>query len=124
MDLDLQNKWALATGSSAGIGAAVVKALAREGAHIIVHGRDAERTDAVAKAIRDSGTLVASVTGDLATNSGANAVLDLAMTASGRIDILIDNAGSYAARPWLETTPDTAGRRRLGSIDQLRGENS
>jgi len=51
MDLQLNAKRALVTGSSAGIGEAIAKALAAEGASVIVHGRSAERAGAVAEAI-------------------------------------------------------------------------
>ena len=50
MDLQLNGKTALVTGSSVGIGAGIVQTLAREGVSVIVHGRNAERTEAVAEA--------------------------------------------------------------------------
>jgi NAD(P)-dependent dehydrogenase (short-subunit alcohol dehydrogenase family) len=106
MDLGLTGKAALVTGSSAGIGQAVARGLAREGRHVIVHGRDRVGTETVAKAIHDSGGTAAGVVGDLATDEGALNVFNAATAAYGGIDILINNAGSYAARPWLETTAD------------------
>lgn len=74
MDLDLKNRWALVTASSAGIGAAIAKSLAREGARVIVHGRDSQRAQTVAREIRDSGAEGGAVTGDLATDEGAERV--------------------------------------------------
>ena len=72
------------------------------GIRVIVHGRDRTRTETVARAIRDSGGTAAGVVGDLATDEGALNVFNAATAACGDIDILINNAGSYAARPWLE----------------------
>lgn len=107
MDLDLKNRTALVTGSSAGIGVAIAEALAREGARVIVHGRDAQRTAAVAEDLRGMGAESVGVVGDLATDDGAAYVFAQAAAAFGGIDILVNNAGSYAALSWLDTTPDS-----------------
>jgi len=71
MDLQLQGKRALVTGSSSGIGEAIAKALAKEGAAVVVHGRRENEVVRVAKAITDSGGSAAVALGDLATNEGA-----------------------------------------------------
>ncbi len=105
MDLDLTTKSALVTGSSAGIGAAIARTLAREGARVIVHGRDASRVQAIAGEIRKAGAEAVGVTGDLATNQGAAQVVTEATASFGGIDILVNNAGSYAAASWFETSP-------------------
>ena len=55
MDLRLAGKRALVTGSSSGIGEAIVKLLAAEGVAVVVHGRDESRANAVAEAIRAGG---------------------------------------------------------------------
>ena len=107
MDLGLAGKWALVTGSSAGIGETIARTLAREGTKVIVHGRDAGRTESVVAAIRASGGTAAMAIGDLATDDGAMHVAREALAASGGIDILVNNAGSYALRFWLETTAET-----------------
>jgi 3-oxoacyl-[acyl-carrier protein] reductase len=107
MDIGLKNRWALVTGSSAGIGVAIARALAREGARIVVHGRDATRTEAVAQGIGAMGAEAIAVIGDLATDDGAARALAAAIEASNGIDILVNNAGSYAATSWLDTTPDS-----------------
>jgi NAD(P)-dependent dehydrogenase (short-subunit alcohol dehydrogenase family) len=107
MDLALRDKWALVTGSSAGIGEVIAYTLSREGAKVIVHGRDIRRTEAVASAIRVAGGTATTTAGDLASDEGAARVASEALVASGGIDILINNAGGYAARFWSETTTDT-----------------
>jgi 3-oxoacyl-[acyl-carrier protein] reductase len=106
MDLALRDKWALVTGSSAGIGEVIAHTLFREGAKVIVHGRDLRRAEAVALAMRNSGGTAVTSVGDLATDDGAARVAAEALAASGGIDILINNAGGYAARFWLQTTAD------------------
>ncbi|MEU8384777.1 SDR family NAD(P)-dependent oxidoreductase, partial [Streptosporangium sp. NPDC048865] len=55
MDLQLTGKRALVTGSSSGLGEAIAVALAAEGADVVVHGRDRDRTEAVAAAGRPDG---------------------------------------------------------------------
>lgn len=93
MELELEGKRALVTGSSSGIGAGVAKILAAEGASIVVHGRDVKRTEEVAAGINASGGQAAVVTGDLATDEGAEEVARKAQKAFGSIDILVNNAG-------------------------------
>ncbi|NJP88048.1 SDR family NAD(P)-dependent oxidoreductase [Nonomuraea sp. FMUSA5-5] len=103
MDLRLTGKRALVTGSSSGLGAAIAKALAGEGADVVVHGRDRTRTEAVAGAVRAAGGSAAVAIGDLATDEGADAVAAAAL-AGGPIDILVNNAGAYPHASWKEAT--------------------
>ena len=104
MDLQLNGKNALVTGSSAGIGAAIARRLAEEGARVIVHGRNSERAKAVVATIHATGGHAAFALGDLSSDEGASAVYEAARSAFGRIDILVNNAGGYVSGPWLETT--------------------
>jgi len=90
MELQLKDKRALVTGSSSGIGEATARQLAREGAAVIVHGRDPERAEKVA---RDIGA-VGAATGDLSTDDGAASVYSKACDLLGdNIEILVNNAG-------------------------------
>jgi 3-oxoacyl-[acyl-carrier protein] reductase len=107
MNLKLVGKRALVTGASAGIGAAIAEVLAREGARVVVHGRDAARTKAVVQRVVSTGGQAMPITGDLSTDDGAAAIYSKAKEAFGGIDILINNAGAYEARPWFDTTPAT-----------------
>jgi 3-oxoacyl-[acyl-carrier protein] reductase len=105
MDLELKGKRALVTGSSAGLGEAIARLMAAEGAEVIVHGRNEERAAAVAKSINDTGGRAIYVLGDLSTDEGADAVANGALT-GGPIDILVNNAGAYTPRPWLQVSVD------------------
>ena len=105
MDLKLKRKRALITGSSTGLGEAIVRLMAAEGAEVIVHGRNEERAAAVAKSINDTGGRAIYVLGDVSTDEGADAIASGAL-AGGPIDILVNNAGAYTPRPWLQVSMD------------------
>lgn len=90
MDLQLKGRRALVTGSSSGIGEAIARMLAEEGAAVVVHGRNRERAAAVAADIKAAGVAI----GDLSTDDAAAAVHAEACAAlGGNIEILINNAG-------------------------------
>ncbi|MBA2682075.1 MAG: SDR family oxidoreductase, partial [Ktedonobacteraceae bacterium] len=104
MDLRLAGKRALVTGSSSGIGEAIVKLLAAEGVAVVVHGRDESRANAVAETIRAGGGKAEVALGDLTTDAGADAVASAAL-AGGPIDILVNNAGAVGFfLSWMEAT--------------------
>ncbi|HEX7303579.1 SDR family NAD(P)-dependent oxidoreductase [Lentzea sp.] len=97
MELNLRGKRALVTGSSSGLGEAIARLLAAEGADMVVHGRDESRANAVAADIGAVGVAI----GDLATDAGADAVAAVA----GEVDVLVNNAGGYAHTGWQDATP-------------------
>jgi NAD(P)-dependent dehydrogenase (short-subunit alcohol dehydrogenase family) len=99
VDLQLNGKRALVTGSSSGIGAGIARVLAAEGVHVIVHGRHATRTHKVADAIVEAGGHASVVLGDLSTEAGCASVGDEIMEESDGVDILVNNAGGLLASP-------------------------
>lgn len=101
MDLKIKGKRALVTGSSSGLGEAIAIMLAAEGAEVIIHGRDEARTKSVSDKINNSGGKALYVVGDLATEEGADDVVDTAL-ATGQVDILINNAGVYHGQQWMD----------------------
>lgn len=105
----LQDRTALVTGSTSGIGRGVATALAAEGAHVVVSGRDAARGAATAQAIRAAGGRADFVQADL--GASAAAAWELAAEATrvlgGHIDILVNNAGIYPVGPTAEVTDST-----------------
>ncbi|HDZ57842.1 MAG TPA: SDR family NAD(P)-dependent oxidoreductase [Pseudomonas xinjiangensis] len=110
MELRLEGKTALVTGSSAGIGVGIASMLAAEGAMVVVHGRNIERAQGVAAKIRQQGGRCAVVCGDLANRAGVDQVAETVLEVSGGIDILVNNAGGSpeTADPgWFFTGTDT-----------------
>ncbi len=103
MDLNLKGKRALVTGSSSGLGEAIVGFLSREGAAVVVHGRDERKVSAVVSSIKAAGRDVDKALGDLSTDAGADDVCRQALE-SGQIDILVNNAGYYGQAGWSDTT--------------------
>ncbi|BAV07232.1 Short-chain dehydrogenase [Filimonas lacunae] len=103
MNYNLAGKRALVTGSSAGLGEAIAIMMAAEGIHVIIHGRNAERAQAVMQQIIDNGGSAEIALGDLATDEGADSVAQAAL-AAGPVDILVNNAGFYAHTSWSNTS--------------------
>lgn len=105
MDLQLDGKVALVTGSSRGIGEAVAKGLAREGATIIVHGRDPQQTQRVVRDVAAEGGQAHGVTADLTVDEEVHGMLERACAAAGHVDIIVNNAGgSGSAKDWGDTS--------------------
>ncbi|HEY3451519.1 MAG TPA: SDR family NAD(P)-dependent oxidoreductase [Myxococcales bacterium] len=93
MDLGLQGKAALVTGSSRGIGKAIARALAREGARVCIAGRGQADLDAAAKELKLLGPQIAAVRADVTTEEGARAAVQAALDAFGALDVLVNNVG-------------------------------
>ncbi|RUT91796.1 SDR family oxidoreductase [Mesorhizobium sp. USDA-HM6] len=87
----LQGKRALVTGGSDGIGLAIAGAFAHEGADLLIVGRNAEKLDAVRNAVK--GATVETLSADLATVAGIDAVVDHVAGSGKPLDILANNAG-------------------------------
>ena len=93
MDLGLEGKKALVTGSSKGIGEAIARKLAAEGAMVVVHGRDPALAMQVAEAIAANGGQAHAVVGDLTNDEDVERLIGDARTFFGAIDIVVNNAG-------------------------------
>jgi len=117
MDLHLNDKTALVTGSTAGIGLEIARKLAVEGAKVIITGRNKGKLDQAVDSIRASGstTRVSGVLADAATEEGA-AVL---VRATPSVDILVNNLGIYEIKDFAAITD--ADWRRYFEVNVLSG---
>lgn len=95
MELKLEGKTALVTGGSEGIGRAIAMGLASEGVDVAICARRLEPLEKAAKEISDAtGRKVVSITADLTKDADAKAFVEKAAEALGRVDIMVNNAGS------------------------------
>ncbi|HVW13065.1 MAG TPA: SDR family oxidoreductase [Mucilaginibacter sp.] len=102
MDLQLKNKKALVTGSTAGIGFAIAKGLAKEGAEVYVNGRTNERVNSAIKQIKDE-TGNQNVYGLIADFSNAKQVEELIAKLS-EVEILVNNVGIFEPKAFRDIT--------------------
>jgi len=100
------NKVAIVTGGGSGIGKEVAKRLVAAGAAVVIGGRDAAKLAQAARDIDASGRQVRTLAGDIALPATARALVDLAVHEFGGLDILINNAGVFSPKPFLEVNPD------------------
>ncbi|CAP54174.1 glucose 1-dehydrogenase [Gluconacetobacter diazotrophicus] len=92
----LSGKVAIVTGASKGIGAGIAKALAAEGAAVVVnYASSRSGADTVVAAITDAGGKAVAVQGDVSRKADAQGLVDAAIGQFGRLDILVNNSGVY-----------------------------
>jgi NAD(P)-dependent dehydrogenase (short-subunit alcohol dehydrogenase family) len=110
LDLELTGKVALVTGGSKGIGKAIARALAQEGADLAIVARGSEALEAAAAEIKDAtGRRVLPVTVDTADTGSVQRMVEQVMGEFGRVDILVNNAarpGGAPPQPGIENLPD------------------
>lgn len=112
----LRNRVALVTGGSAGIGAAIAMALAREGAHLVLVARDPARLDDTAAAIRSRyDVTVRTIPLDLASAGAASDLLDRLRDADVEIELLVNSAAIVSRARVADTDP--AALRRLVDVN-------
>ncbi len=99
MDLGLTGKVALVTGASRGIGLAIAKGLAGEGAKLVLAARGADALNAAARQIEDSGAETLAQSCNVADDASVAALAEAALARFGRVDIVISNASALAVTP-------------------------
>ena len=103
----LTNKVAVVTGASKGIGAAIAKSLAAEGASVVVnYASDKAGADTTVNAITAAGGKAIAIKGDVSKAPEAQAIIDAAITTYGKLDILVNNSGVYKFTPIEDVTED------------------
>ena len=102
----LQGKVALITGCSVGIGEAIARRFAREGASVVITGRRKELLDKVVGDITGKGGRAIAVAGSVTDEAHAHAAVDQAVRAFGKLDVLVNNAGIGAFGKLLHETGD------------------
>ena len=106
MDLKLSGKRALVTGSTAGIGEAIARLLAVEGASIAIHGRDEGRGNQLVDELKGGGTRTVFIKADLSVPDDIVALAEQARTTLGGVDVLVNNAAVYPQHTWFESSTD------------------
>ena len=105
MTQSLNGKAALVTGGSRGIGAAIAKRLAADGARVaITYAKDANSASAVVKAIEEAGGKALPIKADAADIKAIQAAVEETVEVFGQLDVLVNNAGTAIPKPFEETT--------------------
>ncbi len=118
MAKQLAGKVALVTGGSRGIGAAAARALADEGADVVIsYSASADKAAAVAAELQGKGVRALAVKADQADPAQVEALVDAAVREFGRLDILVNNAGVFTASPVQEAADSAAELARQHAIN-------
>ena len=104
MNIDLKEKTALVTGSTSGIGHAIVKGLAVAGANVVVNGRTQAKVDTAVAAVAKAapGSKIAGVAADVSTAAGCDTLVEMLPD----VDILINNAGIFEPKGFFDIADD------------------
>jgi 3-oxoacyl-[acyl-carrier protein] reductase len=106
MDLGLEGKVAIVTGSSRGIGKGIARTLAEEGCNLVICARDKETLNGAAEEICSVKTDVLPLQLDLTMDKDSKKLVDQTIQKFGRIDILVNNVGGNRRNPFEKTTDE------------------
>src|SRR5580692_2509452 len=107
----LTERVALVTGGSRGIGAAIAKRLAADGASVaITYAKDAKAASAVVKAIEHNGGKAVAIEADAANVEAVKSAVEKAVATFGHLDVLVNNAGTAIPKTFEDATQDEMDR--------------
>src|ERR1700728_3442160 len=104
--MGLQGRTALVTGSSSGIGRAIATRFAREGADVVINGRDEKKIADVVKEIVAIGRRAFGIRANVGSFAESKAMVERAVAEFGHIDILVCNAGVFHHTPFLQLSEE------------------
>jgi NADP-dependent 3-hydroxy acid dehydrogenase YdfG len=96
----IQGKVAIVTGSTSGIGEAIARLFAKEGAKVVISGRRSEKGNKITEEIRQAGGEAIFVQTDVVQDDQVQALVDATLEKYGQIDILVNNAGRIIEKPF------------------------
>ncbi len=102
----LADETAVVTGSSSGIGAAIARKFAEEGANVVTNSRALERAEETAEEITDAGGTATAVEADVSDPEDAEYLVEQAVDTYGSLDIMVNNAGISVIGPAMEMDPE------------------
>lgn len=116
--MKLKDKVALVTGGSRGIGAAIAKRFAKEGAYVVIsYASSPDKASALVKEMEDLGVKALAIKADQADDSQVEAMVKKVADTFGRIDILVNNAGIYAGGSIDDPTLDIQAMQRQLAVN-------
>jgi NAD(P)-dependent dehydrogenase (short-subunit alcohol dehydrogenase family) len=99
-----QDKIAIVTGGGSGMGKEVATRFVAEGGSVVINGRNTAKAEVAAREIDPTGTRVGVYVGDVSLPATGKALVKTALDRFGRLDVLFNNAGIFAPKPFLEVT--------------------
>ena len=99
----------LITGASSGIGLDVARGFLKKGSNVVLNARDIEKLTAASKALGDD-SRIALVQGDIGDKGTGEKLVDVAVDRFGSVDVLVNNAGIFGLKPFLENTEEDLDR--------------
>jgi NAD(P)-dependent dehydrogenase (short-subunit alcohol dehydrogenase family) len=120
--MDVKGKTILITGSTDGVGRYVASELAKQGAHVLIHGRDAARAKALADEIKSRGHIAPTFyQADLSSLSGVRALADKVAAGHKRIDVFVSNAGIGSQNNGPQRQESADGHELRFAVNYLAG---
>lgn len=117
--MPLLDQVAIVTGAAQGIGLAVARKLASQGAIVVLFDRDAEAVARAGQGLREDGATAVPYAVDVTVEEGVRAAVDAVAATHGRIDVLVNNAGIYPYTPFEDLTYDEWRRVVATNLDSV-----